>query len=172
MITTQPFLNVSELHKAYPSAEKPSVAGVSFDIRSGEILALLGPNGAGKTTTVKMIAGLVLPTSGDIQILGVDVVRQRQQAMRHIGAVLEGARNLYWRLSARENLLYFGRLRGVPRRALDQRIDELLALMDLSDHQHKEVRYFSLPWDWMCSRAGSWKNPSRSWRMKKAKRCS
>jgi ABC-2 type transport system ATP-binding protein len=143
MTTNQPFLSVSKLQKTYPGADKPAVTDVSFDIHCGEIMALLGPNGAGKTTTVKMAAGLVLPTYGQIRIMGADVVRQRQQAVRHIGAVLEGARNLYWRLSARENLLYFGRLRGVSRRKLEQRINGLLEVLDLAEHQHKEVRQFS-----------------------------
>ena len=143
MAINRSLLRISKLQKTYPGAEEPAVIDVSFDIRSGEIMALLGPNGAGKTTTVKMAAGLVLPTSGEIRIMGADVVRQRQQAVRHIGAVLEGARNLYWRLSARENLLYFGRLRGVSRRELEQRIDGLLEVLDLAEHQHKEVRHFS-----------------------------
>ena len=107
------------------------------------MLALLGPNGAGKTTTVKMIAGLVTPTSGDVTIGGCSVVSQRQQAVSHIGAVLEGARNLYWRLSAWENLLYFGSIRLVPRRQLGQRAEELLSLFELTEHKHRPVREFS-----------------------------
>ncbi len=136
-------IQVRTVQKTYPGADTPAVDGVTFDLQPGEVLALLGPNGAGKTTTVKMVAGLILPSAGSIQVMGEDVVNHRERAIRYLGAVLEGARNLYWRLSARENLLYFGSLRGVPRRELDHRIDELLALMDLSDHQHKEVRHFS-----------------------------
>lgn len=136
-------LNLIDVHKTYPSAQTPAVAGISFSIEAGEIFALLGPNGAGKTTSVKMAAGLVLPSSGVVQVSGVDVVKRRTQAVRSVGAVLEGARNLYWRLSGRENLRYFGRLRGVPAKELDARIGQLLDLLDLSAHQDKEVRHFS-----------------------------
>lgn len=136
-------LNLIDVHKTYPGAQKPAVAGISFSIEAGEIFALLGPNGAGKTTSVKMASGLVLPSSGVVQVNGIDVVKRRTQAVRSVGAVLEGARNLYWRLSARENLRYFGRLRGVSAKELDARIGQLLDLLDLSAHQDKEVRHFS-----------------------------
>ena len=136
-------LNLLDVHKTYPGAQTPAVAGISFGIEAGEIFALLGPNGAGKTTSVKMAAGLVLPSSGVIEVNGIDIVKRRTQAVASIGAVLEGARNLYWRLSARENLRYFGRLRRAPARELDVRIDRLLELLDLSAHQDKEVRHFS-----------------------------
>jgi len=137
------FVRLANVTKTYPGAKKTAVDNLSLALQPGEILALLGPNGAGKTTTVKMIAGLVLPSSGNIQVRGFDMVQDRTKGVRQLGAVLEGARNLYWRLSARENLLYFGSLRLVPRRDLNQRIDELLKLVDLSDHQHIEVRKYS-----------------------------
>ena len=139
----EPFIQVNEIEKRYPGTEKSAVECVSLSLHSGKTLALLGPNGAGKTTMVKMIAGLVLPTSGSIRVLGHDMMRARIKGVRHIGAVLEGARNLYWRLSALENLRYFGSLRLVPRRELPQRIEELLALFGLEEHRHQEVRQFS-----------------------------
>ncbi len=142
-MNNQPFIQVSEVTKRYPRAENPAVNGVSLSLHPGETLALLGPNGAGKTTTVKMVAGLVLPTSGTIHVMGHDMVLARAKGVRHIGAVLEGARNLYWRLSALENLRYFGNLRLVPRRELFHRIEELLALFGLEAHKHQEVRQFS-----------------------------
>lgn len=136
-------LVLEEVVKVYPGAQVPAVAGVSLTLHRGEILALLGPNGAGKTTTVKMIGGLILPTSGRITLLGKDVVQERRAAVRHIGAVLEGARNLYWRLPAAENLRYFGSLRGAPSHHLSRRIDELLHLMELETRGRQEVRHFS-----------------------------
>ncbi|MBI3958050.1 MAG: ABC transporter ATP-binding protein [Chloroflexi bacterium] len=136
-------VTIRNLNKQYRAAPHPAVNNISFAILEGSVLALLGPNGAGKTTTVKMIAGLVLPTSGDVDILGCNVFSQRAQAIAHVGAVLEGARNLYWRLSAWENLLYFGSIRLVPRRQLIQRADELLALFELTAHKHQPVREFS-----------------------------
>jgi ABC-2 type transport system ATP-binding protein len=114
-------------------------------VQPGEILALIGPNGAGKTTTIKMILGLVTPTSGHASIFGfaMDQEKQRQQGTAHVGAVLEGARNVYWRLSPRANLAYFGALRGLHGRILKERIDNLLTLLDLDDVADKEVRFFS-----------------------------
>jgi ABC-2 type transport system ATP-binding protein len=73
----------------------------------------LGPHGAGKTTTIKMIAGLIAPSAGQIPLNGYDVARQRSHAVRRIGAVLEGSRNVFWPLSAWQNLLYFGGLKGL-----------------------------------------------------------
>ncbi|MGH2544711.1 MAG: ATP-binding cassette domain-containing protein, partial [Ardenticatenaceae bacterium] len=143
MATSNALVQLHNLSKTYPGAERPAVDNLSLALHPGEILALLGPNGAGKTTTVKMIAGLVLPSAGAVQVAGHDMVRERTRGVRHIGAVLEGARNLYWRLSARENIVYFGTLRLVPRSDLNRRMDELLALLDLSQHQHTEVRKFS-----------------------------
>lgn len=137
------FVELNKVTKVYPGAESTAVSQLTLTLHSGETLALLGPNGAGKTTAVKMIAGLVLPTSGTVRVYGYDMVRARIKGVRHIGAVLEGARNLYWRLSALENLRYFGSLRLVPRRTLSRRIEELLAMFDLAEHKHQEVRRFS-----------------------------
>jgi ABC-2 type transport system ATP-binding protein len=134
---------VSNLVKSYRSGHPNAVDGVSFEIPSGQVFGLLGPNGAGKTTTIKMILGLVIPTSGSIKLAGYDVSTQRNKALRRAGAVLEGSRNIYWRLSARANLEYFGALRGMHGRTLKQRIDELLALVELSDRADEETREFS-----------------------------
>lgn len=143
MTATTDFVQLSNVSKQYPGTATPAVSQITLSLHSGQILALLGPNGAGKTTTVKMIAGLITPTSGTITIMGHDIVRERQKGIRHIGAVLEGARNLYWRLSADENLRYFGTLRQVPRKELPERIDRLLAVVGLSKHKDKEVGKFS-----------------------------
>ncbi len=109
-----------------------AVRGLSLKINAGEVFGLLGPNGAGKTTTVKIVCGLILPTSGDVR-LGADRQSPRQaQRRRLIGAVLEGNRNVYWNLSAWENLLYYARLRGLSRRDVAPRGRALLELFDLS----------------------------------------
>ena len=136
-------LSVHNLCKIYPSAAQAAVDNVSFSVEAGRILALLGPNGAGKTTVIKCIAGLVLPTQGEIRVLDIPIASAQRQAVSHIGAVLEGSRNLYWRLSAWENLLYFGGIRLVPSHKLRKRADELLTLMGLQDQKHVEVRRFS-----------------------------
>ena len=138
-------VEVKNLCKSYKGSQKAAVADISFGLRPGEILALLGPNGAGKTTTIKMLLGLVTPSSGTALVNGFDmaVERERQLGARHLGAVLEGARNVYWRLSAQANLRYFGTLHGVTGPTLKRRIDELLSLLDLQAVAHQEVRFFS-----------------------------
>jgi ABC-2 type transport system ATP-binding protein len=129
-------LDVTDLCKLYRSRSRGEVRAlddVSFSVGRGEIVGLLGANGAGKTTTIKSICGLVTPTSGEIAVNGVDAVRSRRQAARHLTAVLEGNRTVYWRLNVRENLEYFAALRG--RRASEVRsdIDELVVRFNLVD---------------------------------------
>lgn len=119
------------LHKQATAA----VDSLSLTIPAGEVFGLLGPNGAGKTTTVKMICGLIRPTSGDV-LLGTDLLSPRRARQRHlIGAVLEGSRNVYWNLTAWENLLYFARLRGLARRDVASRGQALLEQFDLLKRQ-------------------------------------
>ncbi|MEO1619809.1 MAG: ABC transporter ATP-binding protein, partial [Cyanobacteria bacterium J06632_3] len=117
-----PALASEGLRKSYGGRKRrfEAVRGVSLEIAAGEVLAFLGPNGAGKTTTIKMIAGLIRPDAGWVRIAGKDPHCQ-PQALRGVGAVLEGNRNLYWRLTALENLEYFGVLRQMPRKAARQR---------------------------------------------------
>jgi ABC-2 type transport system ATP-binding protein len=119
-----------------------AVSGVSLTLRAGEILAFLGPNGAGKTTTIKMIAGLVRPDQGQVSILGEDPHRT-PSALKRVGAVLEGNRNTYWRLTPLENLEYFGVLKGMTRREARRRGHELLARFDLEDKQQTPVQQLS-----------------------------
>jgi ABC-2 type transport system ATP-binding protein len=140
---SQPAIRVSQLMKSYRPDQQNAVDGISFEVEPGTVFGLLGPNGAGKTTTIKMILGLVLPTSGTIQLAGFDVAKERNKALRHAGAILEGSRNVYWRLSARANLEYFGALRGMQGKSLASRIGEALDLVQLADRANEEVRYLS-----------------------------
>jgi len=137
-------LDVADLHKSYRTGGKTvdAVRGVSFSIEEGEVFAFLGPNGAGKTTTIKMIAGLIEPARGHVSVVGMNPSRDRE-ATRHIGAVLEGSRNIYWRLTCLENLIYFGALRGVPRKVARARGMELLERFGLADRRDSEVRTLS-----------------------------
>lgn len=120
-----------------------AVDDVDLAVHAGEVVALLGPNGAGKTTTIKMSAGLVVPTGGQVRIAGQDLLRRRGAAVRRLGAVLEGGRNVYWSLSAWQNLLYFGRLRGLRRRDIEPRAEWLLRELGLWDRRHQLVGGFS-----------------------------
>jgi ABC-2 type transport system ATP-binding protein len=130
-------LEAHHLHKTYRSKGQSlaAVKDVSLKIEGGEVLAFLGANGAGKTTTIKMIAGLILPDEGRVRISGRDP-HTNPWALRSLGAVLEGSRNLYWRLTPEENLEYFGVLRGLPRKTARQRTVELLDRFELT-HKRK-----------------------------------
>jgi ABC-2 type transport system ATP-binding protein len=139
----RPSVDVADLTKTYPGAPAPSVDRVSFPVTAGRVFALLGANGAGKTTIIKMICGLVIPTGGAVYVEGEDVQRHRRRAMARMGVVLEGTRNLYWRLTAWENLLYFGRLRGWWGRRLKTRAEFLLRELGLWDRRHQTVQKFS-----------------------------
>ena len=116
---------------------------VDFGIRPGEIFGLLGPNGAGKTTCVKMISGLVRPTSGKVLVKGIHVEKNRHKVLRNVGVVLEGTRTVIWPLTPMENLCYFGRLRDVSGRVLKKRARELLEFIGMKDKMDTQVRKLS-----------------------------
>jgi ABC-2 type transport system ATP-binding protein len=117
--------------------------GLSLQVPSGELFGLLGPNGAGKTTTIKILTTLLIPTSGTATVLGLDVVRDAKEIRKRIGFVFGGERGLYYRLSGRENLRYFAELYAVAPRAIGPRVDELLALVGLTDRADENVEGYS-----------------------------
>jgi ABC-2 type transport system ATP-binding protein len=120
-----------------------AVDGVSFEVPPGQVFALLGPNGAGKTATIKMMLGLVSPTAGTASLGGYDIAAQRSRAVGLVGAVLEGSRNVYWPLSAWQNLLYFGRLKGLGGAEIRPRAQRLLTELGLWDRRHETVGSYS-----------------------------
>lgn len=138
-------IELAELTKIYGrgSSALTAVERVTLKVGAGQVFGFLGPNGSGKTTTIKMMAGLVTPTSGRARLGGFDVGRQRGQAVRQIGAVLEGSRNVYWSLSAWQNLLYFGRLKGLPGREIKPRAESLLTELGLWERRMQLVGGFS-----------------------------
>lgn len=120
-----------------------ALQGITFSVREGEILGLLGPNGAGKTTTIKILTTMLTPTSGEVRILGLDPVKEFKKLRSQINFILGGERNLYWRLSAYDNLAYFADLYKVPRQVQKSRIPQLLELVGLTDAAHRRVETFS-----------------------------
>ncbi|MCI4327751.1 MAG: ABC transporter ATP-binding protein [Thermoplasmata archaeon] len=120
-----------------------ALRGVDLDVDHGEIFGLLGPNGAGKTTFTKILSTLLIPTSGSVEVLGLDVVRQAAELRPRIGLVLGGERGLYNRISARENLRYFADIYGVPVVHRDRRIQEVLDRVDLTEAADRRVEEFS-----------------------------
>lgn len=138
-----PALLVEDLVKVYRGRRRKVVAvdGVSFRLEPGEVVGLLGANGAGKTTTIKVICGLILPTAGRVEVFGI--ASHRRQALRHVAAVLEGSRNVYWRLSVEENLAFFAGLQGIPPRKAKKRIRELIALLGLEGKRRTTANLLS-----------------------------
>jgi len=130
-------LSVKDLKKTYHSrrGSVEALKGVGFAIGKGEIFGLLGPNGAGKTTTVKIICGLIEPDAGEIYIDGLDLQRERARCLAKVGAVLEGSRNIHWRLTPWENLMLFGARREIPRRVREARAQELLDFFALKERK-------------------------------------
>ena len=120
-----------------------AVRGVTFGIEEGELFGLLGPNGAGKTTTIKMLITLLIPTSGEVRVLGYDVVRDAREVRSRIGYVFGGDRGLYERLSALDNLRYFAELYGVEARGQRKRIEYVLDLVGLLGREKERVEGFS-----------------------------
>ncbi|WP_186578824.1 ABC transporter ATP-binding protein [Aquibacillus kalidii] len=143
----EPIVKVRNVEKAYRKRKSKemiqAVNSISFDVYKGEIVGLLGPNGAGKTTTIKMICGLLKPDSGSISINSIDTDSHRLKALTHISAVLEGNRNLYWRLSVRENMEYFAGNRGISRKEVAPLINDLLDKFHLKSKEHELVNRLS-----------------------------
>jgi ABC-2 type transport system ATP-binding protein len=110
-----------------------ALRGVSFRARYGEVLGLLGPNGAGKTTTVKILATLLVPDEGYARVAGYDVVSEAVEVRGRIGVVLSVEKGFFWKLTGRENLRYFGMLRGLRGRELEERVSHVLRLVGLEE---------------------------------------
>jgi sodium transport system ATP-binding protein len=133
-------IEVCRLHKRF--GDVTAVADASFVAEDGHITGLLGPNGAGKTTTLRMLYGLIRPDEGELSIDGIDVLREPQRAQTRLGA-LPDSRGLYPRLSARENVRYYGQLHGLQGEDLEQRIDELRQQLEWGDWADRRVAGFS-----------------------------
>lgn len=136
--------NLSKIYKSRGSKEPiAAVNQLNLNIAGGQVFGFLGANGAGKTTTIKMMCGLVKATEGAVFLNGFHVEKEKGQAMRQIGAVLEGTRNVYWRMSALENINYFGRLKGVYGKVLKENAELLLHELDLWERRNDKIRNFS-----------------------------
>ncbi len=135
-------VEIHNLIKRYTPDGPNAVDDISFTIREGEIFSLLGPNGAGKTTTISMVSTLLKPTSGTATVNGHNVQSNPMAVRRSIGVVPQELA-LYSELSARENLRFWGEMRGLGGAALQEEIDKKLALMDLTDRAKDRVDTFS-----------------------------
>jgi ABC-2 type transport system ATP-binding protein len=135
-----PLLQVRDVHKSY--GRFAALRGVSFDVQAGELFGLLGPNGAGKTTLMTILAGLSDPTAGEVRLFGKPFTRSDRDARRAVGLATQDLA-IYPELTARENLLFFGRLYGLRGADLNQRVMEMLATVELTDRAGQLVKTFS-----------------------------
>lgn len=145
------------LTKRYPSAKgyrdlvrRPfgrryvtALEDVSIQVKRGEFFGLLGPNGAGKTTLIKILCNLVLPTEGKAFVNGCDVSRDGKKVRREIGYVVSEERSFYWRLTGKQNLLFFTKLNNLYGAEAKRRTDRILALMDLEGEADKRFKDYS-----------------------------
>jgi ABC-2 type transport system ATP-binding protein len=131
-------LSVHNLKKVI--GKKEIIKGISFELSEGEVFGFLGPNGAGKTTTIRMLVGLIKPTSGSIQIGGFNIVDNFEEAMKNLGCIVENP-ELYPYLSGYDNLLHFARMLEAIG---DERIREVTELVGLKDRIHDKVKTYSL----------------------------
>ncbi|WP_206919764.1 ABC transporter ATP-binding protein [Alicyclobacillus suci] len=117
------------------------VDDVNMAVEPGEVYGFLGPNGAGKTTTIRMIVGLIRPTKGSIRVMGHDISRDRRAALSHVGAIVENPET-YSYLTARQNLVHYARLAGIPH--AKRRIEEVVDLVGLTGRVDDKVKRYSL----------------------------
>jgi len=120
-----------------------AVNNISFDVSKGEIFGILGPNGAGKTTIIKILTTLLAPTSGEAKVLGHHTFGEEKNIRHRINFIFGGERNLYWRLSARDNLIYFSDLYKISKKVREKRIPELLDRVGLTDRADELVENYS-----------------------------
>jgi len=137
-------IEVHDLHKSFAAktGTVKAVQGVGFSARDGEITGLLGPNGAGKTTTLRMLYTLMRPDAGNVTVDGFDIVRDAEAVRRRLG-VLPDARGIYKRLTARENIAYFGRLHGMSDADIARRTAELSSALQMDDVLDRQTEGFS-----------------------------
>ncbi len=133
-------IEVKNLKKSF--GELQAVQGVEFAAEKGEILSLLGPNGAGKSTTISMLSGLLVPNDGDATIMGHSICAEPEAAKASLGVVPQDIA-LYPDLSARENLVFWGKMYGLRGAALKTRVDEVLDIIGLRERQKDAVGKFS-----------------------------
>ncbi|ERK28435.1 ABC transporter ATP-binding protein [Clostridium intestinale] len=134
-------LEIKELSKRFKSVNV--VDKLSFTVNEGEIVGLLGENGAGKTTTLRMISTMLKPTEGSVVVNGYDVIKQPDKVRNEIGILFGGDVGIYDRLTAKENIQYFGRLYGMTDDEINNRIEELSKDLDMKEYIDRRAGKFS-----------------------------
>jgi sodium transport system ATP-binding protein len=133
-------IRVDGIYKSFGKVR--AISGVSFEAPDGKVTGLLGPNGAGKSTTLRVLYTVLKPDEGSASIDGIDVVGDPLRARQRIGALPHGA-GLYPQLSARENIAYFARLCGIDKAEVDDRVDEIVRLLEIDSFAERRTKGFS-----------------------------
>jgi ABC-2 type transport system ATP-binding protein len=136
----KPAIEVQSLHKYF--GDLKAVQDATFSVETGEVLSLLGPNGAGKSTTISMLSGLLEPTKGQASIMGHSILTEPEAAKACLGVVPQDIA-LYPDMSARENLVFWGKMYGLRGATLKQRVDEVLEVIGLADRQKDRIDKYS-----------------------------
>src|SRR5437867_11938233 len=150
----EPIIKVDKLSKTFISKERKkgqkkrkkeviALKSVDLEVFDGEVFGILGPNGAGKTTLIKILTTLLIPTSGTAWVNGYNISKEEDEVRASIGCMLMGDRGLYWKLTGRENLDYFGALYHVPKADRTKQIEHLIALLKLDDFIDRTVETYS-----------------------------
>lgn len=142
-MTTAPVVRTHALHKRF--GDLVAVHALDLEIRRGEVFGLLGPNGSGKTTTIRMLCGLVLPTSGTAEVAGFDITTQAEQVRRRIGYMSQRY-GLYDELTVAENLRFYASVYGLVGRARQQRLAEHVELLGLGERLTQRAGTLSGGW--------------------------
>jgi ABC-2 type transport system ATP-binding protein len=142
MIDEKAAIDIQNLTKYYRGGIKPAINNINLTVNEGHIFGLLGPNGAGKTTLIRILCGLLAPTSGEVIISGFSLKHELPEIKKIIGMVPQEIA-LYPSLTARENLWIYGGICGLKDRALRNRLDELLPVFGLDKSMHIQVGRYS-----------------------------
>ncbi|APM40222.1 ABC transporter ATP-binding protein [Clostridium kluyveri] len=134
-------LEIKNISKEFKDIK--AVDNLSFHVSEGEIVGLLGENGAGKTTTLRMISTMLKPTRGTIEVNGYDVIREPSKVRGEIGILFGGEVGLYDRLSAKENIEYFGRLYGMTQEKINKKVEELIKDLGMEEYIDRKAGKFS-----------------------------
>lgn len=121
-----------------------AVNNINLEVEKGEILAFIGPNGAGKSTTIKMLTGILYPTSGEVNVIGIDPTKNRKQLAYKIGTVFGQKEQLWTHLTPYDNFKFFGAIYDLDERVVEKKIEELKVLFELKDFINTPVRNLSL----------------------------
>jgi ABC-2 type transport system ATP-binding protein len=124
--------------------ERVAVDAVTFKLEPGELVGYIGPNGAGKSTTIKMLTGILVPTSGEVRVAGLVPWKQRKENARNIGVIFGQRSQLYWDLPLAESFELLRAIYGIPRAEYRRNLDEFVEILEMSDFLRTPVRQLSL----------------------------